>query len=117
MAKSLRQANQIEIEKYGTVNNTYTDFPVETKVKIIALCQDFNFFFGETGVVIRNCEGYLGIIVKYDETRHYKDGSTETSWNFNPEDLLVLDTQQRLEAAIEDYRQKLSKRFEIMDIS
>lgn len=92
MTKSVYQLILEAKEHYNTTKNTYEMFPVDTKVKIITLGQDFNFFWGETGKVIKNTgRGYLGIIVEYDEPRHYEGGHIEKSWNFNPDDLIVLN--------------------------
>jgi len=89
MAKSLYDANMEAREKYKTSDNTFEMFPVGTKVKVICLAQDMNFFRGETGVVIENKGSYLGIIVKFDEPRHFKDGSVQKDFNFAPDDLIV----------------------------
>jgi len=76
-------------KKNNTLNNTYSDFPVGTRVKVITLGQDMTFFRGdETGIVIRNHMRYLGIIVQFDEALHYTDGFIRTEFNFEPSDLI-----------------------------
>jgi hypothetical protein len=47
---------------------------------------DFHFWFGETGVVVRNGgeESYLGIIVKLDAPRQYVTGAIIEQMNFEP---------------------------------
>jgi len=74
----------------------YHDFPIGTRVMIATPCQDFHFFYHETGTVIRNSGKYLGVIVQFDEPRHYanRDGSdawTMTEFGFNPGDLVPLE--------------------------
>jgi len=79
-------------EKYDTSKNTFDMFPVGTKVQVITLGQDHNFFSGkETGVVIKNSKKYLSIIVKFDEPRHFETGYIQTEFGFDPEDLIVLE--------------------------
>ena len=78
---------------YGTANNTFDMLPVGSRVKIICLFCDFQFFFGETGEVIQCCDRYLGIRVKFDQPRHFEDGYIQTIFNFNPSDLFLLDSQ------------------------
>lgn len=97
MGKSLYQLIQEAKKQYKTTNNTYEMFKVGSKVKIITLVQDFNFFNGETGIVISNTGGYLGITVEYDEPRYYKNGTIEKSWNFNPDDLIRIDLEEENE--------------------
>lgn len=90
MSKSVWEANQEEKAKWGTLENTFADFPVGTPVKVICKAQDFCFFFGETGKVIRNNGKYLGIIVKFDEPRRYESGHVQETFNFAPSDLYPL---------------------------
>lgn len=85
---TLYDKNQEVKEKYKTLENTYDMFPVGTTVKVICLCQDFNFFRGELGIVTNNSGKYLGINVKFDEPRNFEDGSIQTEFNFKPEDLI-----------------------------
>ena len=131
MTRTIADLTKDMVETYGTKNNTYEDFPIGSHVKIITTCQDFTFFYGETGKVIDNkgMGSYLGIIVEYDKPRHYEDGSVQTSFNFNPKDLVILNDkvreisseQKRLEAmnkeerAKEKEQRKRSIRFEIME--
>lgn len=86
-------------DKYNTHGNTYDMFPIGTKVQVITLGQDFNFFNGtEVGEVIKNGGKYLSIIVKFDEPRHFKDGYIQTEFNFEPDDLTVLEKSTKIKA-------------------
>jgi hypothetical protein len=130
MGRSLWNVSQENIEVYGTRDNTYDDFPIDTHVKIICCSQDHHFFFGETGKVIHNSGEYLGISVEYDEPRHYKNGDIETSFNFLPRDLVIWNKasseiyqeQKRLEKLSKEEKEQAvenkqrSERFEIMDL-
>ena len=130
MSKSIADIKQDNIKIYGTEMNTHDDFPVGTHVKIICPCQDFHFFFGETGKVISNGGTYLSIVVEYDKPREYTDGTIETSFNFNPKDLVIWDNvakeiateQMRLkklskeEKIKAEYNKQRSERFELMDL-
>jgi len=77
---------------------TWKDFPVGTKVKIVCLCRDFYFFYGETGVVTQSSDKYLGIVVTFDEPRHFEStvgsptGYVQYQFGFKPEDLVVIYT-------------------------
>lgn len=79
----------------GSVNkpnhHAFSLFPVGTPVRIACKCQDFSFFFGETGRVIENKYCYLGIIVEYVD----KDGDLRT-FNFNPSDLEIIGQLPKL---------------------
>ena len=94
MSKSVADLNEERRNKKAK----HSDFPVGTAVKIVCACQDFHFWYGETGIVTKNKGGgsYLGITVKLDVPRTYEgDGQwppncktwTLTEFNFNPEDL------------------------------
>jgi len=130
MSKSIFDIQEDNVKIYGTEDNTYEDFPVGTHVKIICSCQDFHFFFGETGKVIKNGNRYLSIIVEYDKPRHYVGGAIEKTFNFEPRDLVIWDDvtkeiskeQERLkklgkeEKALEEENKQRSERFELMDL-
>ena len=88
--KSLREVRLEAVEKYNTGSNTYDDFNIGDNVKIITPCQDFYFFNGETGKVIKNSHKYLSIRVEFDEPRHFEDGYIQKDFGFNPEDLCKL---------------------------
>ena len=88
--KSMADLKKEMIKKYGTSGNIYSNFPIGTKVKVITPCQDFHFFYGETGKVIKNTGGYLSIIVEFDIPRKFEDGMVQETFNFNPEDLLII---------------------------
>jgi hypothetical protein len=77
-------------QKYNTTNNTYKMFPIGTRVKIITPMQDFTFFNEETGEVISNTGKYLGIIVKFDVPRLIGSGMMSETFNFKPDDLMVI---------------------------
>lgn len=48
----------------------FSDFPVGTRVRVVAHHQDFQFFRGdETGEVVENGRRYLSITVRFDEPR------------------------------------------------
>jgi hypothetical protein len=91
MSRSLYEVDRDKKKQYKTLQNTYDMFPVGSHVQVICMCQDFHFFYDETGVVTENKGRYLSINVKFDETRHFKDGSVQTDFNFNPEDLIRID--------------------------
>jgi hypothetical protein len=91
MSRSLYEADQDKKKQHKTLNNTYDMFPVGSHVQIVCMCQDFNFFWDETGVVTKNSGKYLGINVKFDEPRHFKGGSIQTDFNFEPADLMRID--------------------------
>ncbi len=118
---------QREQEKlYGTKNNTFQDFPVGTKVKVITPMEDFTAFNGDTGEVIHNKGRYLGISVKLDKpfSIRYADGITKiTSFNFNPKSLCILnsgtqDKARKNQEEIDQERQQehRSKRFMLLDL-
>lgn len=100
MGKTVYDIHQEKVAEYGTGSNTFNDFAIGTEVQVITPCQDFHFFFDETGVVIKNSCDYLGIIVEFDKPRKFENGMIQKTFNFNPEDLYV---------------EKISNRFEIMD--
>ncbi len=123
----IRLKNQII---YNTNNNTFDDFPVGRKVKVITPCEDFSFFYGETGEIIKNSGRYLSIIVKFDKPRHFENGHIQTDFNFNPKSLCILNEKTREiakqekrkieekkeKALIKEAEAKRSERFEIMDL-
>jgi hypothetical protein len=96
MTKSIYDLTKEAKEKHKTTKNTYDMFPVGTKVKIITLGQDFNFFYGETGMIIKNTGTYLGLMVEYDMPRYFIDGHVERKWNFNPDDLIILKKPNKI---------------------
>lgn len=89
--KTLAQLKQEKIEKYHTRCYQFSDFPKDTRVRIITPICDFQFFYDETGVVVANSGRYLGIEVCLDESRQYENGTITTNFNFNPIDLVVLE--------------------------
>lgn len=83
-------------KKYNTVDNTFEMFPVGTPVQVITPCQDFHFFYDETGKVISNSGKYLGIVVEFDEPRHFTNGHIQKSFGFQPDDLIDLSLSDDL---------------------
>lgn len=67
-------------------------FPIGTRVQVIIHSQDFSFFGGdETGTVIQNKGDYLSIIVEFDKPLEYRTGGSMKSFNFMPDDLIILE--------------------------
>lgn len=90
--KSVYDIVQEKKKLYQTEGNKYSDFPIGSKVKVITVCQDFNFFHGnETGIVTDNTGKYLGIKVKFDIVRKFDNGSIQKDFNFEPSDLVLLE--------------------------
>lgn len=96
MGKSLFDLDCEKKKQWGTVNNTHDMFPVGTRVQVVTPCQDFCFFYEETGVVTKNTGQYLGITVTFDEPREFSDGTTQTCFGFAPDDLISLDLPNKL---------------------
>jgi hypothetical protein len=97
MSKSVYDLNEEARAKYKTFDNTYNDFPVGTRVKVICICQDHYFFKGnETGIVIKNNHNYLGIIIKFDKPRHFEGGYVQKEFNFSPKDL-IREEEEKME--------------------
>lgn len=101
MSESIADLNAKKRNK----NAKHSDFPVGTKVKIVTVCRDMHFWFGETGKVTANRgEGsYLGVTVKLDTPRTYeasKEWPFTAEWsmkefNFQPEDLKLLTPKKK----------------------
>lgn len=96
MSKSIADLRKEAVEKYNTAGNTYDDFQIGDEVKIITPCQDFYFFYEETGVIIENKGRYLGISVKFHQPREFEDGYIQNSFNFEPQDLCHLIKMPRI---------------------
>lgn len=90
---TLYEKSQELKNKFNTFDNTFDDFSIGTKVKIITPCEDFYFFYFETGIVIENTKSYLGITVEFDKPRKFKDGYIQKTFSFNPDSLLILKKQ------------------------
>ncbi len=120
MTKFVGQSSAENKELYGTLDNTFDDFPIGTKVKVITKCEDFTFFYGETGKVIRNSGQYLGICVRFDKPRHFKDGHVQTAFNFNPSSLYIDNKErkrikkQKEKKELEEYQKQKSERFRLL---
>lgn len=65
----------------------FKDFPLGQRVEVVSGCVDHYFFWNETGVVTKNNGKYLGVIVRFDKPRIFKDNFVQDKFNFNPEDL------------------------------
>ena len=89
--RSIADLNREQKAKYKTEKNTFNDFPVGTKVKVVCCWQDFHFFYEETGTVTKNSYDYLGIIVEFDKPRRFKGGMVQTDFNFAPDDLHIIE--------------------------
>lgn len=77
------------------MTNTFDNLPIGTRVKIVSKWVDFYPFWEEVGTVCENKHGYLGVIVRFDEPRQFKDWWDEDVYiqevfNFNPEDLEII---------------------------
>jgi len=96
MNKTLSEVHKDQVKKYKTQNNTFEDFPVGTKVKVVAPCVDFFFFYGETGKVTKNTGKYLGISVKFDKPRCFEGGYIQKGFNFNPKDLHITKRKNKI---------------------
>ena len=87
--KLLSEAIEDRQKKFKTKHNTYGDFNVGDRVKIICLFQDMMAFPTKTSLkatIVKNqLYKYLGIIVKFDKP--YKGLET---FGFNPDDLVKL---------------------------
>ncbi len=79
------------------------DLNVGDRVKVICKGQDSYFFRGETGKVIRKKDyKYLDIIVEFDEPRHFVDGYIQTEFNFDANDLILLEREPLIAIPEED---------------
>jgi len=94
MSKTIADLAKEAIESYKTANNTFDMFPFGARVKVITPCEDFTFFYGELGKVVKNTGTYLGICVEFDEPRVYKDGTVMKQFNFNPKSLVIIPNKQ-----------------------
>jgi hypothetical protein len=103
MSKTIQDLHDTQVKKYNTSKNTWEMFPRGTRVKVITPCQDFHFFNEkETGTVESVTNKYLGIIVKFNNPRHFTDGLVQSHFGFNPEDLCVL--QQEDENILDNWK-------------
>jgi len=78
-----------------TTNTKFEDVPIGTRVQVVSHCVDFHFFYGETGVVTKAEDRYLGIKVRFDRPQKFKcvgsDEIYEKEWhNFHPKNLKVI---------------------------
>jgi hypothetical protein len=96
MGKSVFDVDKEKKLLYNTIKNTYDMFPVGTRVRVVTVCQDFNFFYDETGIVTKNTGGYLGITVTFDEERKFVNGSVQTCFSFEPDDLISINVPNNL---------------------
>ncbi len=87
------QETRSDIIRRGRSKLTFADLPVGARVRVVTPCEDFYFFYGETGTVIENKGTYLGVIVRFDKPRLFEDGSVQEWFNFNPHSLERLPEQ------------------------
>ena len=92
--------------KYETIGQTTDDFHLGQSVKVITPCEDFHFFYGETGKVIEIRDDYVKI--KFDEAKIYKCPNGENDWkmeyfNFPPEDLCCLKKANLIEEQDDEF--------------
>lgn len=80
-----------ELRKETESNCTFADFPIKQRVEVVTPCEDFTFFYNETGKVIKNTGEYLGITVEFDNPRVLEDG-LQYCFNFNPKSLKPINT-------------------------
>jgi len=70
----------------------YSDFEVGDRVKVVSEWVDMRAIPDNmTGVVVRNMQRYLGIIVKFDTPLRYISGPAVIEFNFNPQNLEHLE--------------------------
>ncbi len=85
----------IEIKEEKKERN-FKLFPVGTKVRINTNFEDFHFFNKtESGIVVRNNNEYLGIIVAFDKPRIFEDDTIQYKFGFNPENLVLLEKSNK----------------------
>lgn len=90
----MREVDERERLRRGRTRLTFADLPVGARVRVAVSMEDFYFFRGETGTVIKNKGTYLGVIVRFDKPRLFEDGSVQEWFNFNPHSLALLDPQE-----------------------
>ena len=66
----------------------FKDFPEGIRVVVITPIEDFSFFHHDHGVVTKNTHEYLGVSVKFDNPREFKDGYVQVGFNFHPYHLI-----------------------------
>lgn len=76
----------------------FKDYGVGDRVKVITPFQDFYLFYEETGVISNIKNRPLGINVKFDVPREFTDGSIQRDFNFNPEDLYIIEKKGVIES-------------------
>jgi hypothetical protein len=103
MKKQIRSISDLNDQRINK-KAKHSDFPIGSKVKIVAVCRDFHFWYGETGTVIENkgVGSYIGITVKLDKPRVYEAGSwpddkeqVMETFNFEPEDLRLIKKRKK----------------------
>lgn len=93
-------------------------FEIGMRVKVVSPLVDFYAFRGETGTVIENSGRYLGITVRFDEPRRFKDGGIQEQFNFNYYDLEPLPIEPDVPALLAEVaalRQQLTAAQEEID--
>lgn len=91
ITKPEKQKTLFDIHNEVKTNHVFSDFKIGTYVEVVTPSQDFHFFYNEKGKVIINSHKYLGIIVEFDKPREFEDGTIQTKFNFNPEDLKIIE--------------------------
>lgn len=111
--QSLYDVIQEEKRQNNTLQNKHSDFKVGDRVKVVVSCQDMYFFDPKTqnlnGTVVRNSGSHIGIIVKWDEPRHY-ESHVQHEFNFEPTDLVLLK-----EAAKADTSEERDRKCELFN--
>lgn len=112
MGKSVADLSLERKRKHGTLNNMYSTFAINSRVQVITLGRDFNYFDGtEEGTVVKNHFRYLGIIVKFDKPRRFEGGYTQTTFNFEPEDLKLLSGNCPIKGCKRTWKYKFSNTY------
>lgn len=87
MGISILEKSKKAKKRYNTAKNTRDDFSVGTEV--IVSCSDFRFFYGNTGMVIKEpSQGYVRVL--FHEPMRYEDGTVLREFSFRPDELVVL---------------------------
>lgn len=91
---AVKNAAAYSIDRLTALNQ---NFLVGRRVQVKRCCEDFYCFNGtETGEVVENNGGYLGIIVKFDQSK-WIQGTFGKPWemkqfNFNGHNLVLLES-------------------------
>ncbi len=119
--RSIAEANQEQKERYKTTKQTCADFKMKNHVRVICLCQDFYYWNGQTGHVVKIRPDFIyPITIKFDHPINieWEDGSVYLmqTFNFNPDDLVTfkkikdLRKEGELEEKMTQVKLKFKKR-------